>query len=306
MASRQRKREILTTMSNWRVQQGSTSQHWTIYTDWSKHGQGYVLLNDQNQLVLWNSKRNSEVEARYSSELGETAAAVWALSETISFWRSAPIQICSDSKDFLLVYQNPQRATDPRLLRRLDYLLTTPQLKVTFVPGEYNHIADMFSRISDQRINATSQIFYTGIPLNLWLQAHRGHFDATHTYMNLRKLTSQFTFQDVVAQLRTCKACQQFRRRRPIDPLGTVADPTKPGEVITCDFLGRLPKGHGSDRYILSIMDYLSRWPAIGISSAANTSTLIEGLEKWISHFGKPRIILCDPVSYQISRRFRQ
>ena len=124
--------------------------------------------------------------------------------------------------------------------------------------------------------------------------------------MNLRKLTPQFAFQDVVAQLRTCKTCQKFRRRRPIDPLGTVADPTKPGEVITCDFLGWLPKGHGSDRYILSITDYLSRWPAIGISSAANTSTLIEGLEKWISHFGKPRIILCDPVSYQISRRFQQ
>ena len=116
MDSRQRKRDILTMMSNWRVKQGNTSRHCTIYTDWSKHGQGYVLLNDQNQPVLWNSKRNSEVEARYLSELGETTAAVWALSETISFWRSAPIQICSGSKDFLLIYQNAQRATDPRLL----------------------------------------------------------------------------------------------------------------------------------------------------------------------------------------------
>ena len=97
----------------------------------------------------------------------ETAVTIWDLSDTISFWRSAPIQICSDSKHFLLIYQNAQRATDPRLLRRLDYLLTTPHLQVTFVPGEYNHIADTFGRISDPRINAKSQIHYTDIPLNL-------------------------------------------------------------------------------------------------------------------------------------------
>ena len=97
MASRQRKREILTTMSNWRVQQGSASQHWTIYTDWSKHDQGYVLLNDQNQPVLWNSKRKSEVEARYSSELGKPLPQYGLYQRQFPFggvhlYRFAPIQ----------------------------------------------------------------------------------------------------------------------------------------------------------------------------------------------------------------------
>lgn len=51
------------------------------------------------------------------------------------FSTNAPIHICSDSKDFFLAYQSAQRAIDPRLLGTLDYLLTTPQLKVTCVPG---------------------------------------------------------------------------------------------------------------------------------------------------------------------------
>ena len=299
-ANAQRKQQILEQMGRWAVKQGNTiSAYWRLYTDWCKTGQGYVLLNDKNLPVIWNSKMNSVVESRYSSELGEASAALWAINETLSFWRGAPIQLCSDSKDFILTCRNLQRVKDIRLLRRIDYLLEIPQLQVTFTPGEYNQIADMFSRAHEKQF--IQMIANPPIPEQIWRSAHRGHFDAERTYKNLLKISKHYSLSDVQEQLKFCRPCQRFRARRPIDLLGKLDDPKKPGEVITCDFLGRLPKGRSNARYILSIVDYLSRWASLGLSEVANSNTVIEGLNKWISLYGKPRRLICDPASYNRS-----
>ena len=54
--------------------------------------------------MCWNSKINNGAESRYSSELGEVTAAIWALKDTMVIWRGAPIKVCSDFKDFILTF----------------------------------------------------------------------------------------------------------------------------------------------------------------------------------------------------------
>lgn len=95
---------------------------------------------------MCNLKIHSEVESQYSSELGEVTAAIWALNKTMLIRRVPSIQLCRDSKDFILTHRNINKAKNMRSLRQLDYLMEIPQLKVRFTPGKFNNIADMFSR----------------------------------------------------------------------------------------------------------------------------------------------------------------
>ena len=78
--------------------------------------------------MIWNSRINSAIESRDSSELGEASAAIWALNETLLFWRGGSIHLGSDSKHVILTYRNIQRIKDIRLLRCIDHLLEIPQL----------------------------------------------------------------------------------------------------------------------------------------------------------------------------------
>ena len=97
-----------------------------------------------------------------------------------------------------------------------------------------------------------------------------------------------------------------FRRRVPSDPLGHLPDPSRPGELLVFDFLGRLPSGPRGERYIFVIVDYLTRWCSLGLSPKADSQTVITGLELWTTHYGRPARLLCDPASYHKSRCLRQ
>ena len=54
-ASVQKKRAVLKQLSGWMAGRGTVSSYWTIYTDWRKSGQGYVLVNDKRLPACWNS-----------------------------------------------------------------------------------------------------------------------------------------------------------------------------------------------------------------------------------------------------------
>ena len=141
-ATETKRRKILQQLSMWRVSRGNCSKAWSLYTDWCSTGQGYTLFNDRQRPVCWNSKANTIPQSRYSSALGEISAAVWALQDTMMFWRGVPIQLCTDSKDFIFMWNNISKVTDIRILRRLDLLLETPNLTLKFTPGAFNKFAD--------------------------------------------------------------------------------------------------------------------------------------------------------------------
>ena len=70
-----------------------------------------------------------------------------------------------------------------------------------------------------------------------------------------------------------------FRRRVPSDPLGHLPDPSRPGELLIFDFLGRLPPGPHGERYIFVLVNNLTRWSSRRISQKADPPTFISGLE---------------------------
>ena len=132
--------------------------------------------------VLWNGKRNNETQQRMSSFLGELDAACWALEDSISFWRGQPITLCTDSKSFVQKFRAFDGSPDVRILRRFDFLLSIPGLKVEFTPGKFNQLADKFSRFKEVQ----SVMAVTAERQRALERAHEGHFHFQKTFTHLQ------------------------------------------------------------------------------------------------------------------------
>ncbi len=82
-------------------------------------------------------------------------------------------------------------------------------------------------------------------------------------------------------------------------------DPLKPGEFIAVDFVGPLPVG-SECRYILVVIDVLSRYikalPCTEVSSMA----LLRGMEEWVWLRKNSQRVLIDSISYMIAWRIEQ
>ena len=102
----------------------------------------------------------------------------------------------------------------------LSNLLGISQLTVHFTPGEFNKIADMFSRCNEQTIFELILCKTNEISEDLWKHIHRGHFGVDKTWANLQRITNEFTRKevedenyDIVASVNSSNDC------KPSDPL---------------------------------------------------------------------------------------
>lgn len=146
-SSPEERRIILKELSKYKIHMQRSSNKYFLYTDWSDDKMSYVLKDQYGYNLLWNSRSCNQQEQTFSSFLGELTVAKWSLEDSVQIWRGVPIMVCSDSKGFITNYVNISKSKDSRILRRAEYLLTIPDLKVTFTLGEFNKEADFMSRM---------------------------------------------------------------------------------------------------------------------------------------------------------------
>lgn len=120
-----------------------------------------------------------------------------------------------------------------------------------------------------------------------------GHFGSRKT---LKKLTTLFFWpqvsRDVTSWTRSCETCQKTNKgttsRSPLHPLPVIGEPW---ERLAVDIVGPLPKTKAGYCYLLTVMDFASRYPEAIPLRRVNTGTVVEALLQVLSRYGVPEEI---------------
>ena len=286
-----------------------------LQCDWSQEGQGYALYGGdpgQGKLLAVNSRCHDE--RHLSSYLGELRTIVWALCETKSFTARRKLKIFTDSNasvSRLTSTPSSRDLMDSRVARAwawiLENFLLPGRLEIAFLPGMSNETADLLSRWGPKVDDPTMALTVNETELSqadiLEEHARSGHFGAMKTVDLLRRRGLQCSLKEANAAIRRCRPCAQFRLRRAPLPLGAIQTPRVAGEILHVDVVGPLKSVQGF-RYIMTIIDHLTRMPATYPLKKTTSKAMIKCLEKWIAQRGLPKLLVCDGASYWTSRDF--
>ena len=131
-----------------------------------------------------------------------------------------------------------------------------------------------------------------------------GHFGRKKTFA---RLSGRFLWPrmwvEVKEFVRSCSGCQRASRkdqaRAPLQPLQVESEPFS---KVAYDLVGPLPKSSSGYRYILTMMDLFSKFPAaVPLKKVDNTSVL-EGMLEVFASYGLPKVLLTDQGSVFTSR----
>ena len=96
-------------------------------------------------------------------------------------------------------------------------------------------------------------------------------------------------------RVQSCRECQLFHRPQPSNPFGSWQVPEKPGQVIGLDFMGPFSERKvGKKRFVLVIMDMLTRRAGAWATVGAGGAEIVQGLKKWMATQGRPSILCSD------------
>ena len=102
-------------------------------------------------------------------------------------------------------------------------------------------------------------------------------------------------FKDIAQYCHTCEVCQRSTPRKPLRaemiPLPLISQPF---QRIAMDLVGPLPKSRRGNRFILTIVDYATRYPEAIPLSSTEASRIAKELVTVFSRAGIPEEILSD------------
>ena len=105
-------------------------------------------------------------------------------------------------------------------------------------------------------------------------------------------------YENIREYVKSCDSCQRrgkYKRNEPLHPIPVHS----PFYQIGIDFVGPLPKTKSGNKYIITAMDYLTKWPeAKAVPEATAEQTAIFIYEEIICRHGCPTKILSDRGSH--------
>lgn len=134
------------------------------------------------------------------------------------------------------------------------------------------------------------------------------HENALSGHGGIKKTTEKvlgaFFWPGVQAEIkryvRSCDSCQRTFPKGKLGkaPLGRLPLIDTPFERVAVDIIGPLsPTSSKGNRYILTLVDFATRYPDAVPLAAIDSATVAEGLLEMFSRIGFPREILCDKAS---------
>ena len=106
-------------------------------------------------------------------------------------------------------------------------------------------------------------------------------------------------FNDVAKYCRSCVVCQKSVKRPKNSKVAHISVPvvSEPFKKVAIDIIGPLPKSKKGNRYILTLVDYATRYPEAATLYTIDTETIADELIKIFSRVGLPDEILTDQGS---------
>ena len=131
-----------------------------------------------------------------------------------------------------------------------------------------------------------------------------GHFGRKKTFS---KLSARFSWpkmwQEVKEYIRSCKGCQMSSRkdkaRAPLQPLQVESEPFS---KVAFDLVGPLPTSSRGFKYVLTMMDLFSKFPAAVPLKRVDNLTVLDAMLDVFSCYGLPKVLLTDQGSVFTSR----
>ena len=261
-----------------------------LYVDWSGVGIGYALFSgtiSEGRLISLNSCR--ETKGPSSSMLGELRGLCWALEQVKVQTAGTRVILWTDSQSaYQCVMTTPKKRSvlDVRVSRLLDWLWSNfpipSRLEVRHLPGASNTIADTLSRWPLHQ--ETSQTFLTEQQTERIRTAHEGHWNPRRTWEHLKRDGSVWPSAraDVEEHVRRCEGCQRGASPRLRDEWRGIECPVA-NHMLFLDYLGpiKLGKYQKQNKHILAIVDGLTRFCQLTITTHPNEETVIKALTRW-------------------------
>ena len=127
-----------------------------------------------------------------------------------------------------------------------------------------------------------------------------GHFGRKKTYA---RLSAKFLWPRMWHDVQFCSGCQlssvKDRARVPLQPLQLEHEPFS---KVAFDLVGPLPRTVSGHKYILTMMDLYTKFPAAVPLKKVDNLTVIEALMDIFSCFGLPKVLLTDQGSVFTSK----
>ena len=100
--------------------------------------------------------------------------------------------------------------------------------------------------------------------------------------------------KDVSTHLKNCTTCKAIKSTKggkaPLKPLVV----TRPLEMVSMDVVGPLPVSEQGNKYIITMMDMFSRWPAAYPAADMTAETVVRCIKQFGGDFGYPEAVLTD------------
>lgn len=89
--------------------------------------------------------------------------------------------------------------------------------------------------------------------------------------------------------LSSCTICQSFDKtaKTPVALMQPVEFPGGPFQHVAVDIVGPFERGTYNCRFVITLIDYFSKWPEIAFTSSATTDTVITLLASIFAREGK-------------------
>lgn len=127
--------------------------------------------------------------------------------------------------------------------------------------------------------------------------AHEGHQGIVRTKQWLRELYWWPDIDCLVKEhIQTCQMCLSSDKTANTSaaPLQPVLFPSVPWDKVAIDVVGPFETAVWDCCYVLTLIDYHSKWPEVAFTASITTQSVITFLSSVFSRYGNPRTIVYD------------
>ena len=129
----------------------------------------------------------------------------------------------------------------------------------------------------------------------------KAHLEVGHmsTAKTVRRLTEAYAWpgmkKDVRNRLKLCSTCLLYHQRPVHVAMQEVEIPKTPMTTIAMDFIGPFTEDPLGNRYVLTIIDYLTGWAEAIMTKGQSASDIIHAISSdFLPRHGHPEVIVCD------------
>lgn len=171
------------------------------------------------------------------------------------------------------------------------------------------NIREELSVVDDLLLRAERLVVPSSLSAQIIATAHETHQGITRTKARLRE---QFWWpgmdKEVETAVKNCSVCLEADKSAKTSPapMQPVEWPQRPWQKLCIDIVGPLEHVPQNNRFIITLVDYHSKWPEAYFCSSVSTSTVKEFLTGVFSREGYPEEIVTDNGPQFISREFKE